>query len=305
MNAITKIDEFAVFGIETVDSAVKSIAIDLITESKTGKERAKHVSEFLKEFKALDAVSQKVIADSLNVEESKKGGYNTETIIERTFKGKVKGNSLRKDAVSYNLLNGTFPVLWDTLGIGQLNILSGLESRDFKEKSGGVGLKEFIIGLGEKYQEPVKEKWMQWNTDVSALEALVDAKLHSGADVPENVRKRLNDLHANPPICPCDSSQVDYYDTMETYAISMFDEWTDTELKKAVKAFRDHFIEPKAPVEPVEKKVESESTAKTVKTTAELKSDALNALTAYIERLTEEGTKIPATFNTAVEKLSK
>ena len=299
--------------VEVVNVTAKQIATLLNAERQTPKAQAEKCAEL---FDNINANAMEMVSAGLlkaterkdGTREVKQGAIND--YVTTLFRGYLTGKSAKKYADVFNALHGEYPDLWDSLTLGKLTILSRFECKSFKENH-SRGLHEYLVWLGDQSQRDVREKWLAWHDEHMEKLAFQSYLTEHGTDEQRKaVEKSIAELERNEPEKPVSPEEPTFADTMEELALYLLDCISDSEVRKTINIYLEEIGEKKPDTDGTDGNTDgtdgnADGTDGTEppkpKTPAELKADALNALTAYMETLE----KIPVFFKKSVEELSR
>ena len=286
--------------IEVVNTTAKQIATLLNAERQTPKAQAEKCAEL---FDNINANAMEMVTAGLltaterrdGTREVKQGTIND--YVTTLFRGYLTGKSAKKYADVFNALHGEYPDLWDSLTLGKLTILSRFECKSYKDNH-PKGLHEFLIWLGDYSQNDTREKWNAWKTEYDEKRAFHGYLIeHGTSEQICAIENTISELERNEPEKPLDFDSPDFAETMEELALYFLDGMSDSEVRKTINIYLEEIGDKKPNTDGTDG---TDGTEKP-KTPAELKADALNALTAYMETLD----KIPVFFKKSIEELSK
>lgn len=300
MNAntmLTAIQSTALTSVESVNTAFIEIAQTLARGENDAKELAKKFYGIY-----VNPDKDKALFEMGLVEINKNGDkkpMDFKKVIDKVFNGLYSGNTAYKYVQVYKAFHNRNE--WNTMNVGKLIILTPLMNE--KAKNDGYSLDKFYFHVGCEYYRPTLDAHNEWlERNETALATI--AALESSGNM-ELAEKQRTMLEPEPVIMGYvveESTGALVYDVnmCTDKGAEIVPDMSD----KALKTMVSDFIKAKtgkASKDADSKDADSKDGAKSEKTIAELKADALAALQAYTAKLDS----IPKALDKAIAELEK
>lgn len=300
MNAntmLTAIQSTALTSVESVNTAFIEIAQTLARGENDAKELAKKFYSIY-----VNPDKDKALIEMGLVEITKSGDkkpMDFKKVIDKVFNGLYSGNTAYKYVQVYKAFHNRNE--WNTMNVGKLIILTPLMNE--KAKNDGYSLDKFYFHVGCEYYRPTLDAHNEWLERNETTLATIAALEKSGNT--ELAEKQRTTLEPEPVIM---GYVVDESTGALVYDVNMCTdkgaEIVPDKSDKVLKTMVSDFIKAKtgkASKDGESKDGESKDGAKSEKTIAELKADALAALQAYTAKLDD----IPKSLDKAIAELNK
>ena len=220
-------------------------------------------------------------------------------LIENVFHGIYTGNTAYKYSQCYKYFHNRNE--WNTMNVGKLVILTPLMNE--KAKNDGYSIDKFYMHVGCEYYRPTLDAHNAWlERNETALATIAALETSGNTELAEKQRTMLEPEPVIMGYVVDESTGALVYDVnmCTDKGAEIVPDMSD----KALKTMVSDFIKAKtgkASKEGESKDGESKDGAKSEKTIAELKADALSALQAYTAKLDE----VPKTLDKAIAELNK